>query len=66
MKAGQTAVAYDSECGYYVGIEQVGEGCVASECKRKLRRRVGWICEQCEERNIFFNEKSFKEHGHDA
>ena len=69
MKAGQTAVAWDAHCLYYVPIEELKGGCVSLDSDfppHKLRRRVGWICKTCDEELIFFNEKSFKEHGHDA
>ena len=58
----KTAVAWDAECLYYVGVEQSGEDCVASECGRKLRRRVGYICEDCEIRPIFFKSDDYRKH----
>ena len=59
----KTAVAWDADCEYYVGLDQLGEGCVGdSGCTRKLRRRVGYICEVCEERFIFFTLPEFYAH----
>ena len=63
----KTAVAYCAGCaaqgeGLYLPVEDIGTTCPSEECGRKLRRRVGYICELCEMRNIFFTATDYNRH----
>ena len=58
----QSRVAYCSDCEAYVEQKEAGQRCPSADCHRKLRLRVGYICLECECRNIFFNSEEYLNH----
>ena len=59
----QSRVAYCSSCEVYVDHEtDAGKLCPFAGCDRKLRLRVGYICPECECRNIFFDREEYLNH----
>ena len=58
----KTRVAYCSSCPVYVEEAEIGHLCPFGDCNRKLRLRVGYICQRCEEQPIFFTPASFLNH----
>ena len=47
------AVAWCKGCEMYLPAEDAGTKCPGDDCGRKLRRRVGRICRQCELHPVF-------------
>ena len=56
----KTRVAYCGDCNGYADEGEAGRLCFS--CARKLRLRVGYICPECECRNIFFDRKEYLNH----
>jgi hypothetical protein len=57
----KTAVAWCAGCVQYVPIDELGP-CPSVDCERRTRTRVGYICQVCEIRPIFFSAKDFTRH----
>ena len=59
----RSRVAYCSGCETYLDREKLaGRRCSGTDCDRKLRLRVGYICPECECRNIFFDREEYLNH----
>mgnify|MGYP001569415600 CR=1 FL=1 len=59
----QSRVAYCAACDIYVDDEkEAGERCYSVDCHFTLRLRVGYICLECECRNIFFDREAYLNH----
>lgn len=56
------AVAWCSDCEWWLPPEEVGTGCPGEECRHRLQRRVGYICHECEEAPVFFDLIDFEKH----
>ena len=62
----KSRVAYCSACKLYVEEKEAGKSCpgcaVDHVFPRKMRLRVGYICPECECRNIFFDREEYLNH----
>ena len=60
----KTAVAWCAGCLMYIQNDVfIGDGCgMSNDCTRTLRRRVGYICEDCDIRPIFFASDDYRKH----
>ena len=59
----KTAVAWCNGCEMHIEAEAAGDSCFNyPDCTRTLRRRVGYICEGCEIRPIFFKGDDYRKH----
>ena len=59
----RSRVAYCSSCLTYVDDEkEAGQRCPFTDCVRILRLLVGYICPECECRNIFFDREEYLNH----
>ncbi len=59
----KTTVAWCNACEMHVEVAQAGTRCdMSDDCTRTLRRRVGYICEDCEIRPIFFKGDDYRKH----
>lgn len=47
--SGRRVVAWCAACEYYDEASQIGKRCHSLDCDRTLRKRVGYVCEFCEQ-----------------
>ena len=59
---GRQVVAWCAGCCWYVEATEAGENCPGLDCKRRLRKRVGFICRICELHPIFFTIAEYRAH----
>ena len=55
-------VAWCGACQHYEPVKDIGKQCSGEDCKRKLRKRRGYICDRCEEGTISFSLASLNSH----
>ena len=63
QRSTKARVAYCPACKIYVEDErEAGRLCPFADCYHTLRLRLGYICEDCECREIFFNRDDYLDH----